>query len=338
MRSLLVLLIACGSPRAETPQPLERPSQAEHETPAVAVHEWGLVDVDLATGTVELAAGPGRPATPVIARKPVLYLHLLQGDAQALTVRARVPGGRILEHWPPAELTDEMVTWSVRVTHGVCGPSRGPIRDLARESVACNSTDGFCETPELPRYATDDHDCIDAAGTPAGLLFYRASVSAERLPLRVERNGMIVSVTALDDWDTPREMLRLSTNIEGRWPAGRVVVARAAIPRRGESIAIPVPTDVVDPAAERAAMTRTLGELGLTASEARAFVEAWSDELFGSADLARWRRAPPPQDVLLYWLSQSQVNRIAAIDASPTSITLSRAFLVRVTLPAVETD
>jgi hypothetical protein len=87
MRLVLVMLgllsaLACGSPRPEprpssTP-PAPPPSTAEHEEPIVDIHEWGLIDVDMRTGTAELATGPGLPARPTAVRKPVLYLHLLR--------------------------------------------------------------------------------------------------------------------------------------------------------------------------------------------------------------------------------------------------------------------
>jgi hypothetical protein len=327
MRSLFALLIiACGTPHAEEPvvvaPPVEVGQEAEHETPLVAIHEWGLIDVDLTNGIAELSTGPGQEALPVMARKPVLYLHVLDGDTQSLTVRARIPGGQILEHWPPGQLGPYIVTWNVDLRRGVCGPERGPVaRDV---QAACSSTDGFCETNELPRYATDDHDCMDVGGTQANLLFYRASIAADRLPLRFARNAdRTVSVmSTTDGWDRPREMLRTFSGS----------ISRAPMPGNGQTASMPVPSAPIDPTAEREAMMRTLAELGLTPSEANAFMNAWQEELFGGSTIAR-RRPAPPADVILYWLAQSDVHQLAAIDTSPTPITLSRAFLVRVTLP-----
>jgi hypothetical protein len=332
------LFASCGSPRpeprAEPSSPSDPSSPSEHETPVVAIHEWGLIDVDLASGTAELSAGPGMPSTPVMARKPVLYLHLLEGDAQSLTVRARVPGGRILEHWPAGELAADSIAWNVGVRRGPCGEAgRGPARE-ARDTT-CQSVDGFCETPELPRYVTTDHDCLDVAGTEASLLFYRASVDASALPLRVERaNDLSVRITSLrDGWDGPRNIVRVSRGLVGTWPLGRAMTARATIPRHGETAVMPVGETMLDPAAERETMARVLTELGLTTSEAEAFVGAWAETLFpAGGDTRRWSQHPS-EDVLLYWLSQADVARFAVIDASPAAITLSRAFLVRITFP-----
>src|SRR5260221_4945122 len=81
------------------------------------VDEWGLVDVDLASGRAELSAGPGRPARPMIARKPALYFHLLAGSAATLSVVVRVPGGTLLESFPPGESTDDGIRWRSIVLH-----------------------------------------------------------------------------------------------------------------------------------------------------------------------------------------------------------------------------
>jgi hypothetical protein len=40
---------------------------------------------------------------------------------------------------------------------------------------------------------------------------------------------------------------------------------------------------------------------------------------------------------VLYWLSPADLRRIAIIDASPSTISLRRAFLVRVMFPPVPT-
>ena len=65
-------------------------------------------------------------------------------------------------------------------------------------------------------------------------------------------------------------------------------------------------------------------------------IEARGEALFGASSAAR-RGPSPAQDVLLYWLSPAHVARLAVIDASLATISLRRAFLVRITLPAVPT-
>jgi hypothetical protein len=294
-------------------------------TPALALHEWGLVDVDLAAGVAEISAGPGQPARPVVARKPVIYAHLRGEDAVSLDVRVRIPGGAILEHWPAGELGADTIRWHGDVTRGACsGGARGPVRD----QPPCASADGFCETSELPRYVTGDHDCITTAAGPAALLFYRARVPVDALPLRFERAADLRVRAA----GPTRPLLRISTGLTGPWPVGRRVIARG-------DAELAVGTALVDPAAERSAMERTLRELGLTAAEARVFLDAWAVDLFGAGAERESSRRPAravAQDVILYWLTAAEIERIAPLEAS-IPVTTRRAWLVRVTLPGVAT-
>lgn len=343
--SLALLLTSCGaSTPASSPPPepasdvTEAAEPAEGEAPVVALHEWGLVDVDLASRTAELSAGPGAPAVPVVARKPVLYAHLIDREAASLDLRVRLPeGGAVLEHWPPAAIEGRAIPWHLEVRRGACPAPAAPSRDLAR---ACDAPDGFCEVAELPRYVTRDHDCIEVGGQRAALLFYRASIPLEALPLRVERAAdLTVRVTAGAP-RAPGTILRVSSGLSGPWPPGHLVLARAALPVAAGTVEVPVGEAQLEPGDERSAMERTLtSELGLTADEARVFLEAWADELFGPAQAAREsrRRAGPRQrDELLYWLSAGEIDRVAALEASAPIVT-RRAFLVRVALGAVPT-
>jgi hypothetical protein len=327
----VVLSFACGSPRPSTPPPSPPGEAMRPRPPLVEIHEWGLVDVDLASGTAELSAGPGQPARPMVLRKPVLYLHLTSAEQASVLVRARVPGGAILEHWPPGVVDGGTVSWNANVRSGPCStnaPSRSPVR---RETT-CAARDGFCEVDELPRYVTSDHDCMDVGGTTASLLFYRASLRADALPLRVERTPSLeLAVTAeTDTADAPRTMLRISTALSGPWPVGRYVVSHARMPARGQAVRMPVGDEVLEPNAERDATFLALRELGLTEPEARVFVAAWSDELFGTSP------SELRQDVLLYWLGPEDVSRLALLETEPAA-RFRRAFLVRIVLPAVTT-
>lgn len=333
------VLAACGasSPPAETVTETETAAVAVTETetddtaarpPTLALHEWGLVDVDLATGLAELSAGPGQPARPVVARKPVIYAHLGEAEHAALDLRVRVPGGSILEHWPLGALGADSIAWHAQVLRGPCGPGQP-----ARPQPPCATADGYCETHELHRYATADSDCITTGAGPAALLFYRAQVPASALPLAFVRAADLrVRVTG-----PARPVLRISTALTGPWPAGQRVIAR------GED-ELPVGTEAVDATAERAAMEGALRGQGLTPDEARVFLDAWSAELFGAGAPAardaqrasrRWQQQAS-QDVILYWLTPAEIERIAPLEAS-IPVTTRRAWLVRVTLPAVAT-
>lgn len=342
--ALAILVSSCGGPAASepsTPQHVERhdaPPADEAVTPIVALHEWGLVDVDLAAGTAELSAGPGMPARPVVARKPVVYAHLIHRESASLDLRVRLaPGASVLEHWPRTELEGNVIAWHLDVRRGVC-PERGPMRD---DAMACDAPDGFCEVSELPRYVTSDYDCMQVGSTSAPLLFYRASIPLDALPVRVERGADLrVRVTSLRDRDGPRSLLRISTGMQG--PAGPSVIARGELPSRAATTELAVGQAALDPIAEHAALERTLtAELGLTQDEARAFLDAWAGELFGSdatrESTRRWAPRVRAQDFVLYWLGPSDVVRLAALDASPHAIETHRAFLVRVSFAPVAT-
>lgn len=344
LATFLTITASCGGPGSA---PAGEPSGASSGVPGqgsegaappeqqpaiVTFHEWGLLDVDLATGIAELASGPGAPARPVIARKPVLYAHLGSGvDRAQLELRVAMPGGSFLEHWPAGVIEEGALRWALEVSRGQCPrtSSPGAARDRSR---ACDTPDGFCEVDELPRYVTDDHDCMMVGGMPAALLFYRAQIPIASLPITVRREAALtVRASSLELPSGPRAMLRISTGLSGPWPVGHRVIARAE--RAQGEVVIPVGNTPLDPGAERAAMEEVLrGELRLSASEARVFLDTWAPVLFGSGA----QPPQPPQDVLIYWLSRPEIERMAPILATAPA-DLDRAWLVRVVLGPVIT-
>lgn len=341
----LAVLVACGSRETASPSQTPPPPPLPDPTPPaparaqVELHEWGLVDVDPA-GRGDVRAGPFA-RVPMVSRKPVLYAHLLGDGPVTLAVGVRLPAGTFVEHWPPAQVTGSSLSWAdIRVRQGACPTAAEPARDLAR---ACDAPDGVCEVDELERYATEDHDCMSVGGADTGLLFYRARLASAELPLRVVRNAdLSLSVSATRSTaGAPGAMLRLSTALSGPWPPGRVVISRARAPGQGQTLSMAVGTEIVDAAAERERLGQDLATLGMTTSEARAFLEAWADELFtegATRGPSRERRmpAPTPQDVLLYWLPPDAVDATSVVATEPRA-TLKRAFLVRVNLGAVST-
>ena len=333
-RTILIsaLLCACGggSPPPSNPTPTQEPTPSPDPAPTAAsveLHEWGLIDVS-PTGVLELSAGPGMPARPMSVRKPVIYAHLHGVDHATLSVQVRLPSGRLLEHWPAGDDAEDSIGWTdIEVRRGVCATD--VTRDLTREP--CASPDGFCELNELSSYATDDHDCMRVGSVDAGLLFYRSSANASALPIRATRSADgTISVTASAELTgVPAHMLRISgTSVPQR-------IARADLPRAGQTVMIPAASAAIDPAAEHAAMERDLIELGLTHAEAGAFLRAWEGELFAAnAEVARWDRSarrPVSRDVLLYWLPASSMRALAEVTTTPDAV-LRRAILVRVDL------
>ncbi len=324
----LVSAGACGSSDGAPPAaPPVTPAPASNERSAVEVHEWGLIDV--AGGAAELSAGPGRPPRPMQMRKPVLYLHLRDAESARVSVTARVPGGSILEHWPAGQISDGAIAWpSVGVRRGVCGA-----RDRRWAAQPCGSTDGYCETSELPGYVTDDHDCLDVGGAEASLLFYRASVRPDALPLEVAVDGDLRVTARRSMAGAPGSLVRV-TRVDGT-----LRVARAPLPDAGETRTVSIGEEALNAPAEREAMARDLAALGMTPAEARAFVDAWSAALFegvasrGPSREARRARVPTgPNDVLLYWMPEDAVAALASLDVQPPPLALRRAFMVRVEL------
>jgi hypothetical protein len=344
IRWAVVFLAACSTPTpvvstppSEPPPPVA-PSPDPPETAGYTVHEWGLLDID-STGHAELAAGPGHPRM-VSARKPVLYVHLDEGVPNlSFSLDVHVAGGTLLEHWPLGQLVDAgTLRWSATATRAHCATDTS--------SAPCATTDRVCEVEELPSYDAASAACLDVGGTNSGMLFYRASLTVDDLPIVVERSADLgLRVTAKGDADDiVGDVLRVSTALSGPWPMGHVVVQRAPVPARGDSVSLPVGTTAVDRGDEEAKLRHAMSELGLGTDEADAFVRAWSPALFGPPISSRRERfsrdlatPPMPQDALLFWLPPAVADRIATLAFEPLPRKVSRALLVRIDLGAVST-
>jgi hypothetical protein len=312
------------------------------------VHEWGLIDVSSA-GPIEIGAGPGPVQRPVRTRKPVLYVHLLDG-ARELAFHARVAlaSGSIAEHWPPGVVSGGSLDWSsVAARDERCGidAGAGAPRELAARSAsvaACDAPDHICELGELPTYVTPSAACLAVGGASGPLLFYRGVTSALALPIKASRRADMTAVVSATGplAGAPGQVLRLSTALSGPWPQGRVVVSRAPLPANGQSVELAVGTEEVVGPGERAALTSSIMQLGLTQDEAQAFVRAWGDDLFGR-DAAARDQGPPPgprwQDVIVVALPPSCYGAISNLAFSPSPRAVRRAFLLRIDLGPVPT-
>lgn len=313
-------------PEAASPasaSPASGPRVAPYE-----VHEWGLVDVS-AQG-IEVAAGPGRPSEPDVpmpVRKPVLYFHRDGTEPLEVTVTVRLPHGRLLEHWPLGEATASELRWrGVRVGAEGCGPSReaaperdrSPARAMPRR-VACRSEDGICELPELPRYVSDDADCLDVGGVPARLLFYRGSATAVSLPLSLRAGpglGVVVQ-GASPTASSVGTLMRIR-----RTSSSDVRIARAEAPTAGATALLAKPEQRVDVARERRLLAEALEARGLSPGEARAFVGAWSASLFEGEG--------PSTDAVVYVLPEADVASVAELGLTPAPRAIRRVMMVRV--------
>ena len=346
-------------PAPVEPAPVEPGTVAPPSAPALyEVHEWGVIDVQ-EDGRAEVAAGgriprgipvarpepssSERPALPMPMRKPVLYFHLAPGVASlAVDVSARITSGTIYETFPPdTRPSPDVAHWSASLAEAHCPTDPEPvIRGL---SGGCTTPDGICEVTELSAYDAPTAACVTAGGIASGLLFYRA-MATPVLPLRVERAAdMSVTVTATGSTEgAPGPLLRVTTNFEGRWESGRVVISRAAIPTLGSTAVLPVGSVEVDRGATQAELDASLARLGLDPGERSAFLVAWMMTLFGPNPGASGRTGDHyphvPQDSILYFLPEAAVDAMSHLELSPSPSAVRRAFLVRVILPAVETD
>jgi hypothetical protein len=304
-----------------------------------------VIDVP-SSGTTEIAAGAGLPQRPMAVRKPVVYAHLLDGATeQTFGLRVALAAGAFVEHDPAATISGSTLEWPQVTAHAShCATTAASARAARRLSaMACDASDGVCEVEELPRYDAPSAACLHVGDVDTGLLFYRGQAPSVSLPLSATRaTDLTATVTASASMSgAPGQILRISTNLSGPWPMGRIVVSRAAFPTAGASVPLPVGTDVITRAEGIAELRTSLLALGLTDDEAAAFLAGWADELFGADEATREATrgpvGPRHQDVLLYFLPLAAVDSIATLTATPTPRAVRRAFLVRIDLGAVAT-
>ncbi len=395
-----LLALACGGEESsssggddDTPEPVA-PTEVSGETtetptgetadpaegPSYAIHEWGLLDVDLGDQQVEYAAGPGRaeeataaatntgsnagsntgsnggsngggnngvvrdedvdtavnaannllgaaneaaggtlPIPTVGRRKPVLYFHLTdRATPVTFNLTVNLGTGRVVEHFPGGQLADHTVTWSgVQIGGSSCAGGPYPTAD----GPACAQVaDGYCEAAELGGYVADDAGCLTVAGTEQNFLFYRGDGPAPALPVTIARSeDGTIRVTNDSMGEPVGPILRLR-----RGEGGAIQVAQVSTPAQGSSVAIGQPVDAASDQ-HRAIVREQLTEIGLTASEAEAFENAWFGELFDG-------EAPTPHafsDAVLFFLPAESVDGFAHLEPSPAPAAIVRAMAVR---------
>jgi hypothetical protein len=324
MIDIVVLLLAvgaCGSEGAPGPQPTPpAPTPALPAQPAATsklrVHEWGLIDVQLAASTGRVSAVPAtrrRPASAGASRAPLLYFHLDQGaEPVDVTVRVTMQGGTVGEHWPAGELAGSTVTWTGRVRSENCRGSSYPATG---------------EASLLAAYETPDSSCITVSGADYNHLFF-AGTARIPMPLEItdanegirlhnpgpgEILGPVYVVQRSDD--------RTATRVSGQLAHPRSPITM--VPQWPTSeLALP-PYD-------------TVLRYGLTMPERASFMRAWEDALFGR-DPSAPRDLPAPADqparYVLYWLPEALASQVATIEITPPPAEIHRAYAMRVALP-----
>jgi len=130
LAALVILTASCSCGASSPPIEPSATVAAAPSTPAFEVHEWGLVR-GTAADTI-MISGPHAPEPPMVVTKPVLYFHreAERGGLEALIVDvdARIPDGRIVEHWPTmGGDPGSVASWhGVVIQSGSCPGSRYP--------------------------------------------------------------------------------------------------------------------------------------------------------------------------------------------------------------------
>lgn len=342
-----LLLSACGAggeATGESETPSGAPAEPSATGPVYDLHEWGVVAVR--PGSFEVAAGAGQPRMELNVDKPVLYVHSDEPAPFPLTVQVNLPDAlRPVEHFPPTELSP--LRWRAEVgTAGCRGQYPG-----ATDVVDARCLDGYCEVYELARYETPDARCLTVGAASAPLLFYRlwAPLGGPALPLDLALENDDVVVTRVAPGGTLGAVIRI------RRGGGSVLTSVTPLEDGERTLRLGAPTS---PAAVGfAALRSALTDQGLTPPEAAAFLKGWQSALFGASvpptsDVDRVgaddmpsdgiiaddetadrdgdrASAPRDQDVVLYWLTPSAIDRLARIEASPPPRHLRRVFMVR---------
>jgi hypothetical protein len=345
---------ACSSARTPaaptTPSTPSAPEVADYE-----VHEWGLVRAE--AGRDVLRAGAVAPAVavePLAVDKPVLYFHTREARTLA-SVRVEVEVGAILETWPFV-IGGRSAEWiDVRLDPDAhCEPS--PLPTATDAPCSLLPPGAFCESPGLGEVRTTDATCVQASGTTERFLFYRAEARAFTPPLRFARDAAgAVTITNDSDLAIPGVIVRIAR--EGSRavthlidpPTPHASVSGNAPPPSERPVDGPVsPSDEAtrddQPGAwsvegeGRDAIERTMRELGLTSSEAGAFLAAWDATLFGGAapaaiDVLTADETEPAGPIVsyVYFLPEAAVDGIARVSFEPRPRAFRRAFAVWLT-------
>lgn len=356
----LLVGAACGSPRAtessseasQTHAGTEVPTSPQAALPRADydVHEWGLMRVQSGDQwTAGAVAGQRRPE-PMAVDKPVLYFHTLSSSPIPISnIGVQAIGGTIREHWPLSSVvtpTPPRISWdNVEIANRACTP--GPLPNIGM--FPCNSL-GYnesCESPELAVVRTDDSACVHTSRGDESMLFYRSTNATYSPPVEIER----LSATDLRVRNNganamPGAMFRFHRERDG------IRIAEGTVPSPGQSSLLG--SAYFDASRARLRIRETLVTMGLTASEADAFVRAWDSAFFetratdrivavdeltdrrgahdgivATDDIAVDRPiAPPPIDTVLYFLPTADIENISALSFSPAPRRIVRVMAV----------
>ena len=293
------------------------------------VHEWGLMragarDV-LEVGTL----GPPLQIEPMVVEKPVLYFHV-NGTVDLSLASVEALEGTIREHWPLSQppvgpVDPSRISWApltLRPRDASCAFS-GP----TDRAAACNALplDEVCESLSLSSTVTPDAACVETASGPSPLLFYRSTSRGLTVPLTAHYLDFgDINVRNDSDQPIPGMLVRFIQGSSGL----RIVVASPPAPH--EVILVGHEDGGVE--AARAALTRSMLELGLTDSEAQAFLSSWSSQLFPPTEdeivTEESEESVPDTTTLLYFLPPALAEQVSRLTFSPEPVATRRALAV----------
>ncbi len=328
---------ACGS---SAPPTSTTPSAAPTATADYEVHEWGLVRGGAGDTQVFGAIAPPIDFSMMTVDKPVLYFHAPAALTLAsVGVEAR-SGGTLIETWPLTPLGASASWTNVRIDPaGECAPS--PLPTAAEAPCSTLEAGTQCETSGLSIVRTDDAACVRVGASTERFLFYRGRTTTFTPPLRFERAGAYETVQVTNEGDAPIPgmLVRLSSNgyqvrslvvappaphasidVHANFDeaADHTTAADEASDRRGMDD-MPV---AVSTGPGRRALIDAMLEIGLTQSEADAFMRAWEAALFGpgrtAVDTLSADGEMADRESFVYFLPDAALENVAHLDFDPT--------------------
>lgn len=346
---------SCGGPAATSGGATAPPSSAaalDYE-----VHEWGLIRAEAGDTLRVGSIAPPVTYEAISVDKPVLYFHTSAPLTLASVTVQMGEGGRIAEVWPLVPFGDTARWESVALDPtGACTPS--PLPTATDAPCSQLGPQEQCESASLNVVRTADAACVTVGGVTDRFLFYRARATTFTPPLVFQRTQQYEQVQVTNEGNAPIPGLLVRL-----WSDGyRTRALAVAAPAPHASVIVgddfdadtaPVDEDSRGPADQpvqvddetspastvgpaRAAITRTMLELGLTESEADAFLGAWSSVLFSeggaTVDIPLDRLSVDgelaPRESFLYFLPEPSTDRIAELAFDPPPRAVHRAIAV----------
>lgn len=347
--TFLLTACSCGASStptagATTPQPDQVPPDQRTAGPSAPyeVHEWGLVRGDVGDTQRFDAIGPPVDFSMLSVDKPVLYFHAPAAiTIRSVGVEAR-SGGTLTETWPLTPLGTNATWANVTIDpSGACSPS--PLATATEAPCTSLPATERCETPLLETVRTTDAACVHVGTSTERFLFYRGRAATFTPPLRLQRTGAyeVVRVTNEGDAVIPGMLVRLSSD----GYAVRTLVVAPPPPHQSIDVhadydhadAPAAPTTDQDEATDRRgvddmttaaatgpgrqSLVDTMLALGLTQSEADAFLRAWDPALFGpgrpAIDVLSADGDPAPRESFLYFLPAASLENLAHLEFDP---------------------